>query len=139
MAAHLPDRPHRLETLDREECLRLLSSQSVGRVGISIGALPAVLPVNFGLLGDSIVFSTGAGTKLEAATTRAVVAFEVDAYEPDGQSGWSVLVVGRSSILPGDQTNRAQALGIAPWTSDGQASSFVRVQMTRATGRRLNR
>jgi hypothetical protein len=37
-----------------------------------------VRPVNFCLDGDDIVIRTAAGSKLAAATRRAVVAFEVD-------------------------------------------------------------
>jgi nitroimidazol reductase NimA-like FMN-containing flavoprotein (pyridoxamine 5'-phosphate oxidase superfamily) len=36
-----------METLDRAECLRLLEAATVGRIGVSIGALPVILPVNF--------------------------------------------------------------------------------------------
>ncbi len=54
-------------------------------------ALPVVPPVNFGLLGDSIVFRTIPATKLHTATksnvvafeVSNVVAFEVDSYEPN--------------------------------------------------------
>ena len=38
-----------LEVLDRDECLRLLGTATLGRVGITFGALPVVLPVNFRL------------------------------------------------------------------------------------------
>ncbi len=67
-----------LEVLNREECLRLLRHATLGRVAITSGALPQVLPVNFRLFGDRIVFRTGLGTKLDAATSNNVVAFEVD-------------------------------------------------------------
>jgi nitroimidazol reductase NimA-like FMN-containing flavoprotein (pyridoxamine 5'-phosphate oxidase superfamily) len=64
----------RLETLDRDECLRLLATVPVGRIGLSIGALPAILPVNFAMVGSSIVIRTVVGSKLDAATRHAVVA-----------------------------------------------------------------
>ncbi len=76
------------------DCLRLLASATIGRVGISIGALPVVLPVNFRLVDDRIVFCTGIGTKLDAATANSVVAFEVDDFEPVSHTGWSVVVTG---------------------------------------------
>src|SRR5690606_10684839 len=83
-----------LEVLGREECMRLLASASLGRLGITTGALPTVLPVNFRLVGDQIVFRTGSGTKLDAATDNAVVAFEVDDMDPVWHTGWSVVVTG---------------------------------------------
>ena len=73
-----------LEHLDREGCLRLLATQQVGRIGIPAQALPVILPVNFRLLDESIVFRAIPGAKLHAATNRAVGAFEVASYEPDG-------------------------------------------------------
>jgi nitroimidazol reductase NimA-like FMN-containing flavoprotein (pyridoxamine 5'-phosphate oxidase superfamily) len=128
-----------LETLNPEECLRRLATQSVGRIGITVQALPVVLPVNFGLLGESIVFPTIPGTKLEAATNKNVVAFEVDSYEPNGRSGWSVLVIGTATKVPADEIGDAEALGIEAWPLDGQASHFVRIQWSQITGRQFDR
>jgi nitroimidazol reductase NimA-like FMN-containing flavoprotein (pyridoxamine 5'-phosphate oxidase superfamily) len=79
--------------------LRLLASVSVGRVGLSIKALPAVLPVNFALLDGEVVFRTVEGTKFHAAAAGRVLAFEADGYETDGLSGWSVLVQGVSRVV----------------------------------------
>jgi nitroimidazol reductase NimA-like FMN-containing flavoprotein (pyridoxamine 5'-phosphate oxidase superfamily) len=83
-----------LEVLDRQTCLALLANARLGRIGCTSGALPIVLPVNFCLIGDTIVFRTAPGTKLDAATTNTVVAFEVDEMDAFEHSGWSVLVTG---------------------------------------------
>ncbi|MGH9177480.1 MAG: pyridoxamine 5'-phosphate oxidase family protein [Acidimicrobiales bacterium] len=83
-----------LEVLGRDECLRLLAGATLGRIGVSSGALPVVLPVNFLLDGDRILVRTGMGTKLDAATRNAVVAFEVDDFDSMYHSGWSVVVTG---------------------------------------------
>lgn len=82
----LPDTP-RLRSLSRPECIALLVGASVGRLGLSIDALPVILPVNYLLIDGGIVFRTVHGTKLDAATRHAVVAFEVDEYERDGSAG----------------------------------------------------
>jgi nitroimidazol reductase NimA-like FMN-containing flavoprotein (pyridoxamine 5'-phosphate oxidase superfamily) len=78
----------RIELLDSEECLRLLGSARVGRIGITVSALPVVLPVNFALFDTDVVFRSTARTKLTAAATGAVVAFEADAYSDDGFDAW---------------------------------------------------
>ena len=83
-----------LEVLDRDECLRLLASATLGRIGFTSGALPTVLPVNFDLDGERILVRTGRGSKLDAALRDAVVAFEVDDFDPICHSGWSVAVTG---------------------------------------------
>ena len=75
-----------LEILDRDECLRLLAQAVIGRVGVSSGALPRVLPVNFRLDGGRILIRTARGTKLDAAAANAVVAFEVDDIDPVDQT-----------------------------------------------------
>jgi hypothetical protein len=56
-----------LEVLGRDESLRLLSSAVLGRIAITSGALPTVLPVNFRWDGRRILFRTGEGTRLSAA------------------------------------------------------------------------
>jgi nitroimidazol reductase NimA-like FMN-containing flavoprotein (pyridoxamine 5'-phosphate oxidase superfamily) len=84
----------------------LLVTAPVGRIAVTIGALPAILPVNFALVGAHIVIRTVPGTKLDAAIRRAIVAFEVDSYAADGSSGWSVLIQGhcpRWLTLPNGQ------------------------------------
>jgi len=88
-----------LEVLGREECLRLLAEATVGRVALSHRALPMVLPVNFRLDGERILVGTGTGSKLDAAISDAVVAFEVDDIEPAARSGWSVVVTGMARVL----------------------------------------
>jgi GNAT superfamily N-acetyltransferase len=83
-----------LEVLDRDECLRLLASAALGRIGFTSGALPAVWPVNFHLDGERILVRTSRGSTLDAALQNAVVAFEVDEFDPIRRSGWSVAVTG---------------------------------------------
>jgi nitroimidazol reductase NimA-like FMN-containing flavoprotein (pyridoxamine 5'-phosphate oxidase superfamily) len=130
-----------LEVLDRSECLRLLATTPVGRIGVSIGALPVILPVNYRLVGGHIVIRTVPGTKLDAATQRAVVAFEADSYAPDGSWGWSVLVQGACSRVADE--GEAAALAATPlptWAfDDGVADRLVRIELSFVNGRRFRR
>lgn len=57
-----------LEILDTGQCLALAATRPVGRVAVTVGALPAVFPVNYCLVDSRVYFRTGAGTKLDAAT-----------------------------------------------------------------------
>ena len=70
-----------LEVLDRDESLRLLGTATLD-ASPSPATLPMVLPVNFRFDGAQVLFRTAAGTKLDAATDHAVVAFEVDEIDP---------------------------------------------------------
>ena len=126
-----------LSVLGEDECMTLLAGVRVGRVAVSIGAVPAVFPVNFSMLDDAIVFRTGTGTKLDAATRNAVVAFEVDDLDPLYHDGWSVLVVGVADELTDPELlRRAEALPLAPW-APGTRDHVVRLQPGFVSGRRI--
>lgn len=60
-----------VEKLTRAQCLELIATVPVGRIGVSIRALPVILPVNFVLVGENIVFRTIPGTKLDAAAANS--------------------------------------------------------------------
>lgn len=129
-----------LVALSEDECVRLLGSVPLGRVAVTVGALPVVLPVNFSLLDGDVVFRTVAGTKFHAASAGAVVAFEVDSYDPDGSSGWSVLVQGVARVVTDpDLLDRVRQLPIDPWAIDGAADRVVRITTSRISGRRFAR
>lgn len=116
-----------------------MATVPVGRIGVSIRALPVILRVNFVLKGENIVFRTIPGTKLDTATANAVVAFEVDSYAPDGTSGWSVLVQGVSSEItdPADLLVLAD-VSLRAWAFDrGVATRLVRIEPSFVSGRRF--
>lgn len=128
---------HSARDLDRDECLDLLGTASVGRVSVSVGALPAVLPVNFCLSGDAVIFRTAAGTKLSAACTHAVVAFEADDIDPIYHAGWSVLVRGiAEEVTDPEQLGHLRRLPLAPWAA-GDKDHFVRIPTEVVSGRQI--
>jgi nitroimidazol reductase NimA-like FMN-containing flavoprotein (pyridoxamine 5'-phosphate oxidase superfamily) len=117
----------------------LLDSGDVGRVAVSIAAVPAILPVNYAVIDGVIVFRTAAGSKLQAATHRAVVAFEVDEHDRDARTGWSVLVVGRSEVVHDlDLTFKVLDASLEPFAA-GMRTNIVRVLPELVTGRRIVR
>lgn len=126
------------EVLPWHECLRLLASAPVGRIVYSDQALPAVQPVDFVVDDETVVVRTADSSRLARAVERAVVAFEVDDYDPAAGSGWSVTVVGECSGIdePG-QVERLSALVPKHWARNGD-DRFVRISLAGVTGRRLN-
>jgi nitroimidazol reductase NimA-like FMN-containing flavoprotein (pyridoxamine 5'-phosphate oxidase superfamily) len=125
-----------LVVLSREECLELLAGATLGRIGVSVGALPLVLPVNFCVDGDHIVLRTGAGTKLDAASRHAVVSFEVDDIDPHFHGGWSVVVTGMAAPLASEaELARARALPLVPWAAPGDR--YVAITLEDVSGRRI--
>ncbi|MFD1537311.1 pyridoxamine 5'-phosphate oxidase family protein [Nonomuraea guangzhouensis] len=128
----------RVEALGREACLALLSTVVIGRVAWSAagGDLKVVL-VNFVLDGDSIVFRTARGGKLDAIQHGVPLTFEADDVEPALRVGWSVVLSGRADIVTDrDQVRRLEQLGGAPWVELSEPV-FVRLPLREISGRRL--
>ena len=128
-----------LELLPRAECLRLLGTQRVGRLGFLIGDQPVVLPVNYGVENGVVVFRTGEGAKLEGAR-KGKVAFEVDDLDRDGCGGWSVVVQGVADDITGTGDwfdERLRAVAGPPCVPGGVADHYVRITPSQISGRRL--
>jgi nitroimidazol reductase NimA-like FMN-containing flavoprotein (pyridoxamine 5'-phosphate oxidase superfamily) len=126
-----------LEVLSRDACLRLLATATLGRVGVSSGALPSVLPVNFRFDRRQILIRTGMGTKLDAAVQNAVVAFEVDEIDPVAHTGWSVLVTGVARELTGPgELAEADVPPLARWAPEGE-DRVIAISTELVSGRRI--
>jgi nitroimidazol reductase NimA-like FMN-containing flavoprotein (pyridoxamine 5'-phosphate oxidase superfamily) len=133
-ALHPPDR---LEPLDTEECLSLLSAGEVGRLGFVADGQPRIEPVNFRLVDGTVVIVSRAGAKLDAAVHRQLVAFELDAVEQWAHAGWSVLVLGSAHVVVDPaECARLLASGPEPWTPISELS-VIRIEVAEVTGRRV--
>jgi uncharacterized protein len=122
--------------LTRQECLTALRDARVGRLAVSQGALPLILPVNHALQGANIFFRARQGGVLDRTCRNTVVAFEVDGYDDHSMNGWSVVVVGVANVQGGGEWLRAAELGLAGiGTSDG--SVFVKIVPGTITGREV--
>jgi nitroimidazol reductase NimA-like FMN-containing flavoprotein (pyridoxamine 5'-phosphate oxidase superfamily) len=124
--------------LERHECLRLMAKVPVGRIVYTRRALPAVLPVNFGLDSDgAIVLRTSATSELVRAIDGAVVAFEADDVDADRHSGWSVVVTGSASVVTDPvEHERLARTGPTSWVP-AVREVFVRIEPELVTGREL--
>ena len=125
------------EVLPRVECLRLLSSHSLGRLGLHAGALPLILPVAYAFVDDSIVVRTHDHSQLYRATRDSVVAFEVDAPPGADGGGWSVHVTGLAQeVTDPVELARLRPLPLRPWARAGE-ERFVRISVELLSGRRV--
>lgn len=127
-----------LEMLPLADCLRLLTTVPVGRLGFDVDGEVVILPVNHAVDGDTVVFRAAAGSKLSAAEGQRTVVFEADDYDARTRTGWSVLVNGRAETIY-DETE-IQALGrleLAPWPDAVDRPSWVRIRPSSVTGRRI--
>jgi nitroimidazol reductase NimA-like FMN-containing flavoprotein (pyridoxamine 5'-phosphate oxidase superfamily) len=127
------------EHLEPAECLELLGAKKVGRVAYCDAQTPGVLPVNYALRDQSIVFRTAAGSRLARHMKDTRVAFQVDEIDDFLQAGWSVLVVGVAHWV----TDAEEIADLwwdqhqpQPW-ADGERNAFVRIVPSAITGRRV--
>lgn len=128
-----------LQVLDEETCRAHLRTASIGRIGTTIGALPAVLPMAYTMLDDDIVFRSRPGTQLTAAILAAPVAFEVDHLDRDTRTGWSVMVVGRARPVELERDlARIESLALDVWSND-EDDHVLRIDTRFVTGRRVLR
>lgn len=124
-----------IEVIGSDECRRLLAQDEVGRVAVIIGATPMILPVNYALDGDAIVFRTMPGSRLDVGQGHA--AFEVDSFDRICKSGWSVLVTGQLeevSWYHAKDMARVEALAVEPW-APGERTMWMRLRPSFITGR----
>jgi uncharacterized protein len=124
--------------LSQQECFELLGRVSIGRIGVSIEALPAILPVQFVPLDDAVLIRTTPGTKLDAATVGAVVAFQAEAFEPADQTYWSVLLQGLATEVGDDDRAQSGASVIRSWGDVNRTHRLVRIEATTLAGRRFH-
>lgn len=126
-----------LERLTREECLERLGAQQVGRLAVVSASRPLIFPVNYAMDGESVVFRTAAGTKFDAAVRGMAVAFEIDEFDAEHRTGWSVVVTGRAEeVVSEAHRDRLAHLPLRPWAA-GPKDNWLTVTPTAITGRRV--
>jgi nitroimidazol reductase NimA-like FMN-containing flavoprotein (pyridoxamine 5'-phosphate oxidase superfamily) len=127
-----------LEILEREECLRLLADHHFGRIAFLGASWPVILPVNYLFDEPSLLIRTGPGDKLDFAPL-AGVAFEIDAADPAGAWGWSVLAQGPAFDITESTdaySERLRSLAVAPW-APGRRDHWLKLSVVSVSGRRF--
>ena len=126
-----------LEILHRDECRVLLGTQVIGRIGVTVNALPVVLPVNYQLFDGQLIIQTERETRLADATHDTVVAFEVDSVEADGSSGWSVVITGiANEVTHPDIIAQLRRLPFTRWVRN-EHDRYVNISLDLMSGRRI--
>lgn len=127
-----------LEILHLGDCFLLLKSVPVGRIGFMAGGEVTILPVNFLVDGQDVVFRTGAGSKLTSVEVGQYVAFEVDAYDAATHTGWSVMINGLAEVVEADEDcARLNALGLQSWGGAASDRTWIRIRPLSVSGRRI--
>jgi nitroimidazol reductase NimA-like FMN-containing flavoprotein (pyridoxamine 5'-phosphate oxidase superfamily) len=133
------------EHLDEAECLRLIAPGGIGRLAYTGRYGLTVLPVNYALHEDTILFRTAYDSPTDEdlrtgiADAEYKVAFEIDEIDPAAREGWSVLVRGSAHHVDSvAERASVRESGVEPWAG-GDRELFVRVIPTSITGRRVRR
>lgn len=127
-----------LTELSYEECRDLLLGGVVGRVAICTPQGPRILPVNYSVVDDAVVFRTSAYGPVAAHDWTSAMAFEVDHVDYSDQRGWSVVALGHGERV--DDTAEKEHIRTTweprPWAS-GSRPLVVRLPWHDLSGRRL--
>jgi nitroimidazol reductase NimA-like FMN-containing flavoprotein (pyridoxamine 5'-phosphate oxidase superfamily) len=126
----------RLVELDEAECTELLHNHHTGRVAFVSDDRPLILPVNYVIHRDQIVFRTAPGRKLAEIPMRHV-AFEVDGATAQGS--WSVVAQGFAREMTdalGEVADAIRALTI-PVEAPGERDYWIAITIGELSGRRI--
>jgi uncharacterized protein len=118
------------DAISEQECWYLLATTSVGRLALSVWALPMILPVQYYLDDRDIAACLGHRELPERSLDEAIIAFAADSIDPSTRAGWSVEVQGRSVL-----SRQAWSGTSCPQHALGQV---VRIEPTTLTGHRVH-
>jgi nitroimidazol reductase NimA-like FMN-containing flavoprotein (pyridoxamine 5'-phosphate oxidase superfamily) len=134
-----------LENLEEAECLRLISPGGVGRLAFTGRFGPTVMPVNYKVVADTIVFRTTQDSPTDEDLRTGIahaeykVAFEIDEISPATREGWSILIQGSAHHVDSEtELADVRRSGVQAWPG-GEKDLFIRIVPDRITGRRIRR
>ena len=123
-----------LIVLDEASCRGLLHTVRLGRVALTDGALPMILPLTFACLDRDLVFRAGPGALQRAALARQVVCFEADWVDERVTAGWSVSAIGHlRAVTDPAHVERCNAAALPTWSNaaiSGSADDSTFVVLT---------
>ncbi|MDN3903527.1 pyridoxamine 5'-phosphate oxidase family protein [Arthrobacter sp. YD2] len=125
------------DQLTSNQCWDYIRRAQFGRLAVIVDGRPEIFPINFAVDHGSVVFRTAAGTKLSGALSGNTVAFEIDGYDDNLSSAWSVVLKGTASLLADNEDLLAsEDLPLFPWQA-GTKNAFVRIDPEVTSGRRF--
>jgi nitroimidazol reductase NimA-like FMN-containing flavoprotein (pyridoxamine 5'-phosphate oxidase superfamily) len=126
-----------LQALSPTECFDLLEPGGIGRVGMTDPDGVIIVPVNYVVKGQAIIYRTAPDTLL-ALHVNTQVSFEVDQCDEALHEGWSVLVQGHAhEVTDEHQVKQLEDIArLKPW-APGARDVYVRLTPTQISGRRI--
>jgi nitroimidazol reductase NimA-like FMN-containing flavoprotein (pyridoxamine 5'-phosphate oxidase superfamily) len=129
------DRTEPVDVLHPVESWEFLRSQEIGRLAFHLLGEVHIVPINYAVDGERLVFLTSEGNKLLGVTMNDDVAFEVD--EVVGEHATSVIVRGRARQLQGQETTVIERLPLRPWVGTPKFQ-VVAIRVDEISGRRFD-
>jgi len=126
--------PSHVKDISPEECQSLLGSGQVGRIAFTDPDGPVVLPVNYVMVGGCVFVATSPYSTLARHAISAAVSFEIDDIDEFTESGWSVLVRGRTSVV--ERRDLVDVELPQPW-AEGIRTLVLKISPAEISGRRL--
>lgn len=124
--------------LSTDECRRLLTTGIFGRVALTTPDGPHIVPVNYSVVEDQIIFRTTPYSVLGTYGRGAAMAFEIDHVDYEYAAGWSVVARGRGDAIT--DSRRIEEITATwppqPWAS-GQRNLYFGLSWSELSGRRL--
>jgi nitroimidazol reductase NimA-like FMN-containing flavoprotein (pyridoxamine 5'-phosphate oxidase superfamily) len=102
-----------VRVLSREECWLLLRRAEFGRLAFRMLDEIHLVPLNYGVDGDKLLFRTAEGDKLLGIVMHPDVVFEIDDH--DEHNAHSVIVRGTARRLDEHEQHRADDIGLRSW------------------------
>lgn len=105
-----------VQILTEEESWEFLRSQEFGRLAFHLVGEVHIVPVNYAVDGETLLFRTAEGDKLLGIVMNDDVAFEIDQY--DETTARSVIVRGKARKLEEDEEHRVDQVPLRPWVTE---------------------
>jgi nitroimidazol reductase NimA-like FMN-containing flavoprotein (pyridoxamine 5'-phosphate oxidase superfamily) len=124
--------------LGYDESHLLLRSDVVGRVAFHPPVGLRIVPVNYTVLDDSIIWRTSPHTELGTYGADREAVFEADHLDQRARQGWSVIASGRIEVIDDyDLVVVIRAIqDPRPWAA-GMRHLYMRLRIDNLTGRRI--
>lgn len=126
-----------MDDLVEKVCWDLVAGGEFARIGFVIDGKPWILPVNYRLMGQTVVFRTTEGSMLDALGNGAAVVVELDHVDQAALTGWSVLVRGTAQAISSDVLPVVDG-SVHPW-APGDKDRWLWVLAEAISGRAISR
>ncbi|WP_347351567.1 pyridoxamine 5'-phosphate oxidase family protein [Intrasporangium sp.] len=124
-----------VHVLHPEESWEFLRTHEFGRLAFHLIGEVHIVPINYAVDDDRLVFLTTEGSKVFGVTMNDDVAFETD--EITGEHATSVVVRGSAHVLDGQDAYVAERLPLRPWVGTPKYV-VIGVRVEEISGRRFD-